>query len=192
MSVPERVRAVIEPVVAARGLELFDLEQAGAVLRVTVDRPGGVDIDAIADVTRAVSRALDEHDPIAGAYTLEVSSPGLERTLRTPAHWAWAVGRTVSVKTHPDHPIGRRFTGTVTAADDTTATIALDDPVGESVTLSLGEITKARTTFVWGPAPKPGGPRSDGRRSPSKGPASGRTPNPRDEASSPDEEMIQS
>ena len=159
MSVPERVRAVIEPVVASRGLELFDLEQAGPVLRVTVDREGGVDIDAIADVTRAVSRAMDEHDPIAGAYTLEVSSPGLERTLRTPAHWAWAVGRTVSVKTYPNHPIGRRFAGTVTDATDTTVTIALDEPVGESVTLALGEIAKARTTFEWGPAPKPGGPK---------------------------------
>ena len=183
MSVPERVRAVIEPVVAARGLELFDLEQAGAVLRVTIDRPGGVDIDVIAEVTRAVSRALDEHDPIAGAYTLEVSSPGLERNLRTPAHWAWAVGRTVTVKTYPDHPLGRRFAGTVTAADDATVTIALDEPVGESVTLALGEITKARTTFVWGPAPKPGGP-------------SARKSKPhtstRDESSSPDEEMIQS
>src|SRR5512139_844724 len=87
MSVPERVRAVIEPVVAAQGLELFDLEQAGPVLRVTVDRPGGVDMEAIASTTRALSRALDEHDPIAGHYTLEVSSPGLERPLRTPAHW---------------------------------------------------------------------------------------------------------
>jgi len=186
MSVPERVRAVIEPVVTGRGLELFDLEQAGAILRVTIDRPGGVDIDAISEVTRAVSRALDEHDPIAGAYTLEVSSPGLERNLRTPAHWAWAVGRTVAVKTYPDHPLGRRFTGTVIAADDTTATIALDEPVGESVTLALGEITKARTTFVWGPAPKPGSP---GAKSAKK---SKPQPTTRDESSSPDEEMIQS
>ena len=190
MSVPERVRAVIEPVVASRGLELFDLEQAGPVLRITVDRTGGVDIDAIADVTRAISRAMDEHDPIAGAYTLEVSSPGLERTLRTPAHWAWAVGRTVSVKTHPNHPIGRRFAGTVTEATDTTVTIALDEPVGESVTLALGEIAKARTTFEWGPAPKPGGPTSK------SGSSARSTTSPsttqRDEPSSPDEEMVQS
>ena len=88
MSVSDRVRAVIEPVVAAQDLELFDLEQAGPVLRVIVDRAGGVDMEAIAATTRALSRALDEHDPIAGQYTLEVSSPGLERPLRTPAHWA--------------------------------------------------------------------------------------------------------
>lgn len=190
MSVPERVRAVIEPVVTSRDLELFDLEQAGAVVRVTIDRPGGVDIDMIAEVTRAVSRALDEHDPIAGAYTLEVSSPGLERNLRTPRHWTWALGRTVSVKTFPNHPIGRRFAGTVTDVTDTTVTIALDEPVGESVTLALGEIAKARTTFEWGPAPKPGGPKSN--RTPSTRPAESRTPTPRDATSSPDEEMIQS
>jgi ribosome maturation factor RimP len=159
MSVPERVRAVVEPVVAAQDLELFDLEQAGPVLRVTVDRAGGVDMSAIAETTRALSRALDEHDPIAGQYTLEVSSPGLERPLRTPAHWAWAVGRQVSVKTTPDHPAGRRFTGTVTAATDDEVTLALDEPAGESLTLRLDDVEKARTTFEWGPAPKPGGPK---------------------------------
>ena len=160
MSVSARVRALIEPLVAAEGLELFDLEQAGPVLRVTVDRPGGVSIDDITKTTRAISRALDEHDPISSGYTLEVSSPGLERVLRTPVHYAWAVGRTVAVKTFPNHPVGRRFTGTVTGSTDTTVTIALDEPLGESITLNLGEIEKARTTFVWGPAPKPGGPKS--------------------------------
>lgn len=156
MSVPERVRAVIEPIVASQDLELFDLEQAGPLLRVTVDRPGGVDLEAIAACTRAISRALDEHDPIAAAYTLEVSSPGLERTLRTPAHFAWAVGRQVTLRTFPNHPLGRRFNGTVTASNDTSVTVLLDEPAGESVTFNLGEIEKARTTFTWGGEPKPG------------------------------------
>ena len=79
MSVSARVRALIEPLVAAEGLELFDLEQAGPVLRVTVDRQGGVSIDDITKTTRAISRAIDEHDPISSSFTLEVSSPGLER-----------------------------------------------------------------------------------------------------------------
>jgi ribosome maturation factor RimP len=161
MSVPERVRDVVAPVVAAQDLELFDLEQAGPVLRVTIDRPGGVDMEAIAAATRAISRALDEHDPIAGHYTLEVSSPGLERPLRTAAHFAWAVGRQVSVKTVPDHPAGRRLAGTITAAGDDTVTLALEEPAGtptgDTVVLALTDIEKARTTFEWGPAPKPGG-----------------------------------
>ena len=163
MSVSERVRTLVEPIVAGQDLELFDLEQAGGTLRVTVDRPGGLDMEAIASLTRALSRALDEHDPIAGQYTLEVSSPGLERPLRTPAHFAWAVGKDVNVKTLPDHPAGRRLAGTVTAADDDTVTIQLDTPTEQgdtSVTLALADIEKARTTFAWGPAPKPGGPKS--------------------------------
>jgi len=163
VSVSERVRTLVEPIVAGQDLELFDLEQAGGTLRVTVDRPGGLDMEAIASLTRALSRALDEHDPIAGQYTLEVSSPGLERPLRTPAHFAWAVGKDVNVKTLPDHPAGRRLAGTVTAADDDTVTIQLDAPTEQgdaSVTLALADIEKARTTFAWGPAPKPGGPKS--------------------------------
>jgi ribosome maturation factor RimP len=156
MSVSQRVRDVVEPVVAAEGVELFDLEQAGPVLRVTVDHEGGVDIDAIARVTRAVSRALDEHDPIAGAYTLEVSSPGLERPLRTPAHFSWAVGRAVSVKTVPGHPAGRRLAGTLVAADGTGVTLAPGDRPAEPIHLAYGDIEKARTVFDWGPAPKPG------------------------------------
>src|SRR3546814_9850277 len=70
---------IIAPLVEAAGLDLYDLELAGGVLRVLVDREGGADIDAISKLTRATSRALDEHDPIAGSYTLEVSTPGLER-----------------------------------------------------------------------------------------------------------------
>ena len=183
MSVSARVRAIVEPVVAAEGLELFDLEQAGPVLRVTVDRPGGVTIDDIASTTRALSRAMDEHDPINGQYTLEVSSPGLERVLRTPAHYAWAVGRDVAIKTFPNHPVGRRFSGRVTASTETTVTVILDEPLGESLTLNLGEIEKARTTFTWGPAPKPGGPSNrskTGKKQKADAPAS------------PDEEKVQS
>lgn len=160
MSVPDRVRTIIEPIVAGLDLELFDLEQVGPVLRVTLDKPGGVDVADLTDTTRALSRAFDELDPIAGQYTLEVSSPGLERQLRTPRHWQWAANRVVNIKTVSDFPGGRRFTGVVTASDDTTVTIALDEPVGESITFDLVDIEKARTVFVWAAAPKPGGPKS--------------------------------
>ena len=180
----------IAALLAEMDISLYDLEFSAGTLSVTVTRPGGIDLDTVAAANIAISQWLDETDPIAGRFTLDVSSPGLERTLRTPAHWAWAVGRTVSVKTHPNHPIGRRFAGTVTEATDTTVTIALDEPVGESVTLALGEIAKARTTFEWGPAPKPGGPKSK------SGSSARSTTSPsttqRDEPSSPDEEMVQS
>src|SRR5688572_21390947 len=92
VGVTEQVQSIIEPVLADLGLELYDLEHGGGSLRVTVDREGGLDAELITQATRLISRELDRTDPIPGAYTLEVSSPGLERTLRRPEHFRRAVG----------------------------------------------------------------------------------------------------
>ena len=97
MGPAEHVRELVEPILARLGPELFDVEHQGAVLRVCVDRPGGVDLDALSDATRAVSAALDADDPFPGRYTLEVSSPGLERPLRTPAQFRRFVGTSINV-----------------------------------------------------------------------------------------------
>ena len=152
MTAADRVREVVAPLVEEAGLDLYDLELAGGVLRVLVDRQGGADIDAISRLTRAVSRALDEHDPISGSYTLEVSTPGLERPLRLPAHYIGAIGTTVKVKTRPGVEGDRRVEGTVTAADD--AGVTVRDAGGTERTLRYDDIERARTTFEWGPAPK--------------------------------------
>ena len=157
-STVERVRAVVEPVVAAADLELYDVELAGGVLRVLVDRSGGVDLAVLGDVTRAVSEALDADDPLPGRYTLEVSSPGLERKLRTPAHFAAALGKKVRVRTVAGTEGERRLEGELTAADDDGIVVAA--PAGER-RLAFGEVERARTVFEWGPTPPPGG----GRRS---------------------------
>ena len=98
-TVAERVADAVAPLVADLGLVLHDVEHAGTSIRVFVDRDGGVDLAALTAATRAVSHKLDELDPIGGHYTLEVSSPGLERPLRTPAHFSRAIGSEVSVKT---------------------------------------------------------------------------------------------
>jgi len=148
VSIVERVREVIEPLLASQSLTLYDLEVSGSQVRITVDAPGGVNLDVIARVTRSISAALDEHDPIPSKYTLEVSSPGLERPLRTPAHFVGAVGSVVSVKTNARVDGERRIKGTLVAADDDGITV--DDR-----TLRHDEIEKARTVFEWGPAPKP-------------------------------------
>jgi ribosome maturation factor RimP len=100
----EAVRAVVEPVVASLDLEVFDLMIDGRTLQLTVDREGGVDLDALTTATQAVSAALDAAaqggpDLGSGSYSLEVSSPGLERPLRTPTHFRRAIGATVSIKT---------------------------------------------------------------------------------------------
>ena len=173
MSTPERVRALVEPLVADLDLELYDLEYAGGVVRVTVDRSGGVGMDAIAELTRSLSRAFDEQDPIDGHFTLEVSSPGLERTLRTPAHFATAVGTRVSIKALPDLEGARRFSGTLEAVGDTDITVALDEPSGTTRVIAFDDIERARTVFEWGPAPKPGkGPKAQ------KGPKARKGPKP--------------
>ena len=147
---------VLEPMLAAAELELVDVELRSGVLLVTVDRPGGVDLEALTDANRAVSTVLDALDPIPGRYTLEVSSPGVERTLRTPAHFVKAIGETVSVKTRPQVPGDRRRRGVLVAADDHGLTLAEEGGPDEGVHLGYSDIDKARTVFVWGPEPKAG------------------------------------
>ena len=97
-----------------------------------------------------IGRELDHDDPVPGHYTLEVSTPGLERPLRTADHFRRAIGSEVKVKTHPQVDGDRRIEGTVTTADDDTCTITGVD--GSPRTLRYDEIERARTVFVWGPS----------------------------------------
>lgn len=159
----ERVDGLVAPIASDLGLEVYDVELSGGVLRVVLQRPGGgLGLDDIAEATRRVSRALDEADPVPGSYTLEVSSPGLERTLRKPEHYAGAVGERVSVKTRPGTEGERRVEGVLSAFAEDVATITLDD--GSTREVALGDVQRARTRFEWGPAPKPGKSRQTERR----------------------------
>ncbi len=139
---------------------MYDIEQRGATLRVTLDTPpgapSGVTLDELALASRLVSRELDHHDPVPGHYTLEVTSPGVERALRTPAHFRREVGKVVAIRLTDVSHDDRRVTGTLIAADDTSATVAVDGPDGpEHRTVRYDQIDRARTVFEWGPAPKP-------------------------------------
>jgi ribosome maturation factor RimP len=163
VSVADRVRDLVLPLLADRHLDLYDVEMQGPVLRVVVDSPPDsrtLDLDVLADTTRAVSRVLDEVDPIAGRYTLEVTSPGLERTLRRPEHFQRAVGEAVKVRTVSGLADERRITGQLAAADATGITVrtGLDDegaPVERH--LAYEQIERARTVFEWRPgASRPG------------------------------------
>jgi ribosome maturation factor RimP len=147
----DRVRDLALPILADLGLELYDLEHVGGVVRITIDRPGGVDLGAITSVTRMVNRELEHADPLPGEYTLEVSSPGLERTLRTPAHFQGALGTVVAVKTQPFVAGERRIQGPLTQVDD-------DGIVVADRRLAYNDIDKARTVFEWGGEPKGGRP----------------------------------
>ena len=159
----EKIRQIVAPIVADLKLDLYDLEFRGGTLRITIDTPvgseAGVSLEDITLVTRLVGRDFDHLDPIAGHYTLEVTSPGLERTLRVAAHFQRELGKTVAVRLRDAINAERRIQGVLTAADDRTCTIILDAP-GKDGTLervvAYDQIDRARTVFVWGPAPKPG------------------------------------
>jgi len=156
MALSDRVRDVVTGALDA-DLVVYDIEQQGGVLRVTLDRDGGIDVDRLADANRAISRALDAADPIAGRYTLEVTSPGLERQLRTPAHWQGAIGELLRVKLGPHVEGERRVEGFVAEVTDDSAVLVASD--GTRFRVGFDDVERARTVFEWGPAPKPGGPK---------------------------------
>ncbi len=148
----DALSATVEPVLAGLGLEFYDLEFVGTgsaqVLRVSIDREGGVDLDTITAASEAVSRLLDAPDAPAppGRYTLEVSSPGLERKLRTPEHFRRAIGSELSVKTRVEDSVERRH-GVLTGADD--AGILVDFGAGPE-RVGYDDVIQARTVFEWG------------------------------------------
>ncbi|WP_155372146.1 ribosome maturation factor RimP [Catellatospora vulcania] len=140
-----RLQAVIDPVVAGTGYDLEELtvKQIGRrhLVQVIIDGDGGVGLDAIAEVSRAVSRALDEAeesgaDLIRGEYQLEVSSPGVDRPLTLPRHWARNTGRLVKVKAGD-----KTLTGRVLAADADGITLDVD---GEEHALSYDALGPGR------------------------------------------------
>jgi ribosome maturation factor RimP len=121
------VRPLLEPVVTAAGYDLEDVVVTAAgrrsVVRVVVDRDGGIDLDAVAEVARAVSEALDAADSLGSSpYVLEVTSPGVDRPLTLPRHWRRNVGRLVRVG---------ELTGRIIDADEhgVTLQVAGDDEV---------------------------------------------------------------
>jgi len=153
----ERLWGVVEPYVAAEGVELDDLEVVGSgpgtVVRVTVDGPEPVDVDHIAALSRGVSRLLDAEDPVSGSYTLEVTSPGLERKLRRPRHFEKSLGREIKVKTR--HPVGdaSQHRGVLSQVDEDGFLVDVD---GEERRIAFDEVASAGTVFVWEKAAKPG------------------------------------
>jgi ribosome maturation factor RimP len=144
------LEAVVRPVVEAAGLELVEVtfrrETGRRILRVTVDREEGVDLDTIARTSERLSRRLDLEEFAPGPYTLEVSSPGVERPLRRPEEFARRVGGKVKVRTAEPIEGARNHAGLLVAADEDGVTIATEQ--GER-TLPYGDISSARTVFEW-------------------------------------------
>ncbi|MEP6851189.1 MAG: ribosome maturation factor RimP [bacterium] len=113
----EQLTSQLSPVLAALGFELdsLSLSKVGrrTLARITVDRDGGVDLDAIAEASRAIGAELDRDDPFETPFVLEVSSPGVDRPLTEPRHWRRNIGRLVSSTVD-----GRPVTGRVLAVGD--------------------------------------------------------------------------
>lgn len=164
----DRVRELVEPIVSDLQLDLYDVERRSGTIRVTIDTPpgsdGGIDLDTLALATRLISSEIDAVDPVPGRFTLEVTSPGLERPLRTAAHFAREVGKDITVRlvgSAVSEGTERRVDGRLVAADGDEFTLALAD--GSERTIRVGDVDKARTVFEWGPKPKPGkGPSTKG------------------------------
>lgn len=160
-TVADAVRDLIAPVVDTTDVELIDVEWVGQTLRVTIDQAGGVTAESLAMVNRLVSPLLDQHDPVPGRYTLEVSSPGIERPLRLIEHFRRAVGEHVIVKLTPGlEP--RRIRGVLAEVDGSELMIEAVEVDGVDLvemkvqSVQLDDVNKARTVFDWGPEPNTG------------------------------------
>lgn len=148
-SITDKLWERIEPYVAAEGVELDDVEVLGGgqIVRVTLDAEGPMGVDTIADLSRGIGRLIDEDDPIKGSYTLEVSSPGLERKLTRARHYEKSIGRNVKVKTHREIEGTKNHRGVLKASDDDGFTVAVEDT---DRIISYADVASARTVFEWG------------------------------------------
>jgi ribosome maturation factor RimP len=146
------VEDLVRPVVEASGLELWDLsfrkESGRMVLRVVVDRDGGVDLDTISATSERLSRRLDL-EGFSGdrPYELEVASPGIERRLDEPRHFERSIGQQVKVKTFAPVDGSKVLEGALVSADAEAITIA---SAGGEHRVPYAEIASARTVFEWG------------------------------------------
>ena len=145
MTLKDKLLELLAPEVEALGYELVELDAPGGggpgTLRIYIDREAGITVEDCERVSHRVSGVLDVEDPIPGHYVLEVSSPGLDRPLRTEAHYARQLGHVVKVVLAPGKPGRRRYKGRIVAAADGLIEIEVD---GERVSLSLSDIESAR------------------------------------------------
>jgi ribosome maturation factor RimP len=149
----QSIDELVRPLATAAGLEVWDVEVNPRMVRVLVDRQGGVDLEAVAGVARLISAALDERDDLVPGrnYELEVGSPGVERTLRILSHYQRYIGATVAVKTSEVIDGSRRLQGVLQSADEAGITIDSDNGL---IALPYEKIQKARTVLLWAPPAK--------------------------------------
>ena len=169
--VSRRIEALITPVLADLGLEMYDLEYNGGIVKITVDTPpgspGGIDVDQLSQCTRLISRELDHDDPVPGHYTLEVSSPGLERNLRLPRHFQRETGKSAAIRLQNVINGERRLSGVIESAGADTFLLRLAN--GEERIIPYDQIDRAKTIFVWAAQAKPSNKNGKGTKAGAKG-----------------------
>ena len=147
-SIKETVREAVQPVITELGYDIWDItySKVGADyhLEITIDSEAGINIEDCEKVHRAIDPILDECDPIEGFYYLDVSSPGVERELRTEMHIIRSVGEKVRAKLFAQKDGKRVITGILSAFED--GKITITEPDGE-VVLTQSEISKLTTVF---------------------------------------------
>ncbi len=148
--VNNRLQEVIEPAVTALGYELVGIEYLSqgrhSVLRVYIDSEAGINVDDCARVSHQVSAALDVEDPISGHYMLEVSSPGVERPLFTPEHFARYAGQQVQIRVRTPVAGRRKFKGLLGGVRDGAVVLEVE---GQELVLPLDDIEKAHLVPQW-------------------------------------------
>lgn len=148
LTVPH-IDELLQPGAQALGYELVAVEMSGgdtSIVRVYIDTPNGVTVDDCAKASRQFSAILDVEDPISNRYTLEVSSPGLDRPLAKPDHFKQVVGSGVKIKMTTLVNGRRRFTGELVEATDEFAVVEVD---GEQTELPYDEMDRARLVPVY-------------------------------------------
>lgn len=148
LEVVGKVKAIIEPVLEHEGLEVIDVEYrrepVGMVLRVFIDRPEGVDLEVCSAASGAIGEALEEAQPIEAAFSLEVSSPGVERRLAKPGHFQRFIGEDAKVQLLPTVPGRKKFTGKIVDADEEAVVLEVD---GERQRLEYELIARANLKY---------------------------------------------
>lgn len=136
--------SAIEAQAAGRGIEIVTVEVVGAkkspTIRVYIDTPSGVSFDELAAAQRWINDLMDEIDPFPGAYMLEVSSPGIDRPLRTPEHFARFAGETAVIKTKGPLDGRSTWTGAIVSADADGVVLDVD---GEQRTIAFTDMKRA-------------------------------------------------
>lgn len=145
-----QLEEIIEPITKSLGFELWGIEfsahKKNALLRIYIDSEQGVNVEDCAQVSRQVSSVLDVEDPITSKYILEVSSPGLDRKLFKPKHFASYAGHQAEVKLHIPYEGQRNFTGVLKGVEEDEVVLQIED---EEFCFPLETIDKAKLKVVF-------------------------------------------